>query len=327
MRRWSWLTLVLVVSTTVAAKGEESSTADPQAGAALALFRQGVDAVQRDDIEWALRAFRASYRLNPVGDVLYNIATCEQALSNYPAAANAFQEYAVTKGDAMTEEDRVEIEALLAELTPRIGRINVDCDQQGATVWIDGTVPGTTPLGRWLAVEPGRHVVFVEKPGFIPSTANIEVAAGAQHDFAVTLERLPGMTSPDSAPGEVADPDLAPTRPAVPTETPAVSSGLEPWFWTMVGLTGAAAATAFVTGGLAVKYRDDFEAGGRSDTDLYDTTLTLRVTTDALIGVAAATAVTALLLFLLDDDVEAEPDAGDTPLELGLAPMGLVLGW
>ena len=100
--------------------------------------------------------------------------------------------------------------------------------------------------------------------------------------------------------------------------------GRWPLFWTCVGVAGASALTMAITGGLTLKYNDDFDAGGRTDADLRDTALTLRTTTDVFLGIGLAAVVAGTVLFFVlpgDDSVEERP-AG-----VAVLPSGVMMWW
>jgi hypothetical protein len=215
-------------------------------------------------------------------------------------------------GDALTAEGRAEYGALEAELVPQVGRLSVEVSEAGAAVAIDREPIGTSPLGGWVAVAPGAHMVGATMEGFEAATASTDAVAG--EIVAVTL-RL------DPVEAAVVVPETPPVVPPVEGES---STGLSPWFWVSVGVAGAAAVGMSVTGGLALSYKDDYAATDYTDRGLYDTAFALRTTTDVLLGVALAAAVAGTVLLFLPEEEEGgepAPDAG-----LALAPSGLV-GW
>ncbi len=117
-----------------------------------------------------------------------------------------------------------------------------------------------------------------------------------------------------------------PEAPALVDGGEEESEGLGPWFWASVGVTGAAVAAMAVTGGLTLKYNDDFNAGGHRDADLRDTTLALRTATDVLLGLAVAGAVAGTVLFFVGG---ADEEAGgeSSARSVGLLPSGLIVVW
>jgi tetratricopeptide (TPR) repeat protein len=299
-------------SCTAAAHAQESPQAESTVQDAERLYYEGVSAVEEGDYRAALRAFRASYDLHPAADALYNVGICLQALDDAPGAANAFREYLDRFGGGLSEQDRAEIDSYLADLLPQVGRLAIRSPESGAAVAIDGTEIGSTPLGEWFAVDAGRHAVVVTKDGFSPVSTVVRVGAGEVVLVDAALaSRVAGGPSPMPAPPGAEE----------------GSGGMGPWFWVCTGLAGAATVTLAVTGGLTLKYKDDYMAGGGTDRGLYDTAFALRTTTDVFLGVALAAAAAAVLVLVLDGSEEpAEEGGAGAPTAL-LAPSGLLVWW
>lgn len=84
--------------------------------------------------------------------------------------------------------------------------------------------------------------------------------------------------------------------------------------------------TMAITGGLTLKYNDDFEASGRTDADSRDAALTLRTTTDVFLGIGLAAVVAGTVLFFVPTGDESQDEAGPG---VAFAPSvgGLALVW
>jgi hypothetical protein len=270
------------------------------------LYQEGLAAVDAGNLASAAAAFERSFALNPVPDVLYNVGMCRKGLGDYPAAANAFRDYVALVGDRISVEERAELEALLLEILPRVGRLVFDDVPEGAAVRLDGAAVGTTPLGVWVAVAAGTIAVSAEREGFQPATAAVPVRAGQA--VPVELAWTPLAEVPAGGGGDVE------------------SSGLGAGFWTSVAIGGAAAIGMAVTGGLALATKDDYEASGWTDRELYDRAGNLGIATDVLLGVAAAGAVAALIFGLLPDD-EEQAESSETPAGVAVLPTGLAVWW
>jgi hypothetical protein len=283
-----------------------AQTAAPSAAAvaeAERLFNDAVAASERGDFAAALTSFQASYQANPLPDVLYNIGMCHKALGDLPAALNTFRDYVAAMGGNLTPDERAEFDALLAELAPQVGRLDIQGPPPGTSVSIDDVAVGTTPLGVWVAVSPGAHRVAAARPGYSPFSSEIEVAAGQTLAVNAPLVALSGQ-----------DPD-----------TSADEGGMSPWFWACVGVAGASALTMAITGGLTLKYNDDFDAGGRTDADLRDTAIALRTTTDVFLGIGLAAVVAGTVLFFVLPGEESEDEGGGVAVVPALG--GLAVSW
>lgn len=74
--------------------------------------------------------------------------------------------------------------------TDQKGRLHVDCDQAGATVWVDGQKLGTVPLTLELA---GQHNIRVENDvnNFYRSTELVNFTTGMDESRTYTLKAMP----------------------------------------------------------------------------------------------------------------------------------------
>lgn len=73
-----------------------------------------------------------------------------------------------------------------------LGFLQVTTDEPGAQVFVDDKAAGavgTTPWGNVLP--PGKHRIWIEKPGFVPVEQEVEVAVADKKTVEIALERLP----------------------------------------------------------------------------------------------------------------------------------------
>jgi hypothetical protein len=73
---------------------------------------------------------------------------------------------------------------------PTTGTVNVTSDPSGADVKLDGVLKGTTPLAI-TGVSPGTHTLRVEKTGYLPFTAPVDVTGGATTSVHAVLDPVP----------------------------------------------------------------------------------------------------------------------------------------
>jgi len=131
-----------------------------------------------------------------------------------------------------------------------------------------------------------------------------------------------------------------PPEPEVRTRVVTRRFGLaDGWFWSMVGATLLFGGSAVVTGVLALDWigaADQFRLGDNGTLEdfhyLEDTAYTLAVLTDVAIGLASATALTALLLYVLrtrpaEETGDAVPEAPAVVPAVSVGPSGVVVGW
>ncbi len=113
------------------------------------------------------------------------------------------------------------------DLLPWAGIVRITSNVDGATVKIDGKVEGVTPFDR--DVPAGPRVITLSAPGYDDVVRNETFAATQTYDLAIDLV----LAEKGPVAGEGNDDEFYETW----------------WFWTLVGVAGAGAATAAVVAG------------------------------------------------------------------------------
>lgn len=266
------------------------------------LMDRAARALQAEDYDTALAAFREAYDRTSRPVLLYNIGMCHRALVDELHALEAFRQYLEAGRGTEPAERIAEVEGLIREMEapaeePR-AMLTVEASEPGARIFVDGEDVGQAPLAEPLQVRAGTRIVEARLEGFLVVRQEVVLTAGRTTAISLVLQ-----------PQEQEQPGSART-----------------WFWVSFGLTGAAGAAVAVTGGLMLSDRQEYLDGGRRDAGLYDTTLDLALASDILLGVtlaaAVATSVLAYFAWSADGDETEETDAA-----LAVAPGGLVLTW
>jgi len=196
---------VLVVSTGGVARAQEAPQAGGKkaeggqaAGTATAaaadevktLFKDGVDRYDKGEFKTALEKFEAAYGKKPLPIILYNIAWCRSKLGKNVDAVKAFEAFLEdTKG--VSEKQVGAAKAELARLGGLVGKLSIKEAEKGLKVDLDGVIVGQTPLDGPLVLEPGHHVVTVEKSGTKPFVKKVSIEAGKEIDLTFVFEPLP----------------------------------------------------------------------------------------------------------------------------------------
>jgi hypothetical protein len=144
-----------------------------------------------------------------------------------------------------------------------------------AEVFVDGARVGAAPIGP-IEVSPGVHEVRVEGENERLWKDAVAVPAGRRMTVDV---RLSGSEGIDSA-----------------------------WFWVLAGTAGAFAVGTIATGSYVLALKDEFDSAtlARQD-EIASLGDPLRLVTDVLLGVAAASAATAITLAFFTDFSGDEP--------------------
>ncbi len=129
----------------------------------------------------AVKKLEESYRLDPAGGTLQNLAVSYEEAGRVASAYARFQELK-TKSKLSTppRPDRVKLaEQHIAKLEPRLSRIRILVTAQGRAkdmeVKVDDTVYQEASWTSGILVDPGTHRVVVSAPGKKPRTLSVKV--------------------------------------------------------------------------------------------------------------------------------------------------------
>ena len=182
------VTLLLTVAATAWADRREERRA-------RALFKEATRLLKSGDAAAAVELYQEAYETLPNAKILLNMGAALQELGRQSEAAATFERY-LTHAEADPAR-RDEIQAVLAEIDRRIGKLRVEVDVTDARVAVDGVPLGesSAPLSR--RVEPGSHTVTAERAGGSRTTVTVVVSAGEERTVALQLQAR--ETTPTSA--------------------------------------------------------------------------------------------------------------------------------
>lgn len=216
---------------------------------AKTLFKEGVAAFAEKSYAEALELFTASYDLNPLPTVLYNIGMCQRALLDFASSIMSLEAYLEAAGDGVPEKESQSVAAMIEEMETVVGKLYVKVSEPGAVLRIDGRQIGLTPFEEAVPVNPGTRKVVAEKEGFARAEATVIVESGRSLALELTLvpEAPPGGKG--GAPPEKAPKDKK-TKKAILKS---------PILWTVLGIVvvGGAAATGIAVWQTSGKAMDD----------------------------------------------------------------------
>jgi hypothetical protein len=168
-----------------------AAAADDEA-LARAKRKEGVALFQDDDYRGALKAFEASYALEPRTSVLFNIAMCQKALLLYVESIETFEKYRAQTGEDIRPERNAEIEDQIREMTSLLAKLGVSDAPDGATVYVDGAKRATCPLDEPISLNPGSHVIEVKRDGFEPFRKEVKAEKGWEIVVGASLKSING---------------------------------------------------------------------------------------------------------------------------------------
>jgi len=150
-------------------------------------FERGVVLFKAGDHEGALNNFLASYDARPHEKVKLNIGICLYKLGRYAEAGNALEAFMLKEGENSPEGMVEQAIDFLDKIKARAGVIQVEVDEEGAKVKIDGVSFGEGPISMGIYVEPGEHEVRGEAKDGRQWSGDVEVGAGETKVVNVTL--------------------------------------------------------------------------------------------------------------------------------------------
>lgn len=246
-----WLTALVAVLSLLAPEAHAqtpAATGNAQVDEARTRFSRGVDLYKEGDYRAAIIEFKRAYELAPNFRVLFNLGQAHQELQDYAAALDAFERYLKDGGAEVPPDRAALVKNEVQKLLGRVATVAVEVNVADATVSVDDTSVGSSPLAAPVRVSAGRRKVSVSKAGYQTVTQVVELA-GRDHKT-LSFE----LAETTSAP-------VAPSRPtpAPPQDKQPEPSGMSTGFWVGMGVTAALAVSAGVVGFAAIRAKSDHE--------------------------------------------------------------------
>ncbi|MDI7268626.1 MAG: PEGA domain-containing protein [Myxococcota bacterium] len=341
---------------------------DPARAEAQEHFEAGNTLMDMENWEAGLLEFQRSLELYPTRAALFNYGMCLKALFRYVEAMETFEKYLADYTAQATPRELQTLNQNIEELRRLLGDVGITVSPPGATVAVDGTDVGVAPLAEPIRVVSGRHTVTARLDGFHDGQAEIAVTAGEHARVEIKLreiERIGTLRVEANVPGAEVWVDGAYGGPTPYQGTPAEGNhevrvtaegyvtqvqevsiafgdertinvtlsepaGTDPlWFWSTVGLMGAALVTTVALGATVVVKDGDFNNARPPTDDQYDEGRNLVVATDLCLGITLAAAVAAGVLAFTTNwggeeaaPVDMAPALAPTEGGVGLAMVG-----
>jgi hypothetical protein len=148
----------------------------------------------RDDE--ALEHFRQAWEACHTPRARAQMALAEAALGRWLDADAHFGETLASGGDPWIERNRVQLEAVRAQVLGHIGYLELRGGVPGAEVLLDGRLVGTMPLGEPLRLVAGSVTLTVRSPGYQALTRPTLIAGGQLRQESIELIPEPAAPPP-----------------------------------------------------------------------------------------------------------------------------------
>jgi tetratricopeptide (TPR) repeat protein len=286
-----------------------SAHADAVKERAQELMTDGNALARAGDFGIALVKFRTAYELYPSPKLLLNMGTSLRHMGRYAEAIDTYERYLADRDH--DPERYSEVQGVLDELDRMVGSVEVETEEDGVRVSLDGGLLRDFERRRKVRIDPGPHTLVAEKDGREPTVKHFTVTARGTKRVLLLLAK----------PGEAAS-DPVPTRYVL---------GLS-----LASLGGAAVVVGAVLGAVAIAKKsegddhcpDEGRFGGLCSPEGAD----LNEQARTLGSVATATFITGfvlgaggLALALAPSDDDEQPETAR--LLLGPAHVGVELRW
>lgn len=141
-------------------------------------------------LEAALGEYMQTLAIVRSRNALFNTALVLEQLERPTEAFAYVREYLAIRG--LSEQERADGEARMAALRQKVAVVAIGSEPPGAQVFVDRrdlAARGVTPIE--VAVEPGRHTVYLVRPHHEPFEASVEAATGERAEVSATLTPRP----------------------------------------------------------------------------------------------------------------------------------------
>lgn len=140
-------------------------------------FEKGIALFEEESWDAALVEFLRSREIFATRAATKDAALCLRKLNRFDEALDLFQAL-IREFPSLPAEERALAESAIKELTGRVGGIDIQAAEPGASIVIDGRERGTVPAPP-LRVNVGTHLLRLSREGFVPFETQVKVA-GAQ---------------------------------------------------------------------------------------------------------------------------------------------------
>jgi tetratricopeptide (TPR) repeat protein len=273
-----FLFLLLAAWSEVSLAQEADGEADGKSEKAKEHFSKGVYLFQEGNMADALVEFNASYKLHPHWKILYNIGSCYMELGDFPKAATKLSYFVEEGGSEIGSDVMMEVADTLRDLKSRLGVIRLTGDFEGTTLFINDREDKRGGAGKDVFVSPGLHRIKLLRGEMVIIEKEIAINAGQEKEIFVVESSTPGVENVvevkdvKTGEGEGVDEgggggELVPEGLAQKPK-----KGMKQAAYASLAMALAFLATGGVTGGLAIKEKNDAKDAEKEYNDIADPT-------------------------------------------------------
>lgn len=242
------ITHAVIAAMLLAAGGSPSA---PDQKRADDLIGQGNELRRRGDNHGALEYFRQAHDLAPTPKTAAQLGLAEQATGRWADAEGHLTEALRDPKNPWVNKNRQILKDSLEDVHPRVSRLDIVGDPEGAEILVNGRAVGVLPLAAPIPVNAGSNDVEVRAEGFVSEKRS--VVAPAQQVQGMVF-RLARVSLPQAAPAVAEDQAGGESGlQLVDRSEPKERTNSRTWLWVGVG---AAVVAAAVVGVLLITRKD-----------------------------------------------------------------------
>lgn len=144
--------------------GEAKAAPEPNPQAE-AHYNAGVAAAQKREWEKACEEFALAFKIESNPQIAANLGHAELKAGRMRSAAEHL-DYFLRNDREATPAAKAEIEELLKQAQKHIVTVEINMDQAGAEVLVEGALKGVSPLNKPIFLERGEYTFEVRKSGW-----------------------------------------------------------------------------------------------------------------------------------------------------------------
>lgn len=153
-----------------------NTAASPEDAEARAHFKAGSEHFENGDYREAYDEFRKTMALKKTRAVMGFAASSLRQMGRYDEALDLYEEI-VRDYPNLPPDFKTKVDTAIADLTKLVGTLSAAGDAPaGAELFVDDRPRGKLPLAAPIRVAQGLHAIRVQKEGFDPITASVEIA-------------------------------------------------------------------------------------------------------------------------------------------------------
>ena len=190
---------IAAVSIALAIVSTSAPASEPERTVAESLFKDAKRLMKDGDYATACPKLSESFRLDPAGGTMINLADCTEHLHKY-ATAYAMFEKARAMAVSANRADRIQVaDEHLAVLAGLVSKVTLEVPTaarvEGLEVLLDGVIMGTATWGTAIMIDPGSHPVEARAPARETWKQQLQIGEVAE-DRTIAIPTLRGAPSP-----------------------------------------------------------------------------------------------------------------------------------